>query len=51
LNKLMYLLEHPYEALELGKRAQSVVMEQRGATERNLKVLRKILLKERTVSV
>lgn len=51
LNELLYLLEHPYEAQELGKRAQSVVMKQRGATERNLKVLRNILLKERTVSV
>ena len=51
LNELMYLLEHPYEAQELAKRAQSVVMKQRGATERNLKVLRNILLKERTVSV
>jgi len=50
-NELMYLLEHSYEAQELGKRAQSVVMKQRGATERNLKVLRNILLKERTVSV
>jgi 3-deoxy-D-manno-octulosonic-acid transferase len=51
LNELMYLLEHPYDARELGKRAQSVVMKQGGATERNLNVLRKILLKERTVSV
>ena len=51
LNELMYLLEHPYEAQELGKRAQSVVMKQRGATERNLKVLRNILMKERIVSV
>lgn len=51
LNKMMYLLEHPDEAQEMGKRAQSVVMKQRGATDRNLKVLKKILLKERTVSV
>ncbi|MFN3532101.1 MAG: 3-deoxy-D-manno-octulosonic acid transferase [Candidatus Brocadia sp.] len=51
LNRMMYLLEHPDEAREMGKRAQSVVMKQRGATDRNLKVLRKILLKERTVSV
>ena len=50
-NELTYLLEHPYEAQELGNRAQSVVTKQMGATERNLKVLRKILLKERTVSV
>ena len=51
LNKMMYLLEHPDDAREMGKRAQSVVMKQRGATDRNLKVLKKILLKERTVSV
>lgn len=51
LNGLMYFMEHPYEALEMGKRAQAVVMKQRGATERNLQVLRKILLKERIVSV
>lgn len=51
LNKMMYFLEHPDEAREMGKRAQSVVMKQRGATDRNLKVLKKILLKERTVSV
>lgn len=51
LNKMMYFLEHPDVAQEVGKRAQSVVMNQRGATDRNLKVLRKILLKERTVSV
>ncbi|MDO8142414.1 MAG: 3-deoxy-D-manno-octulosonic acid transferase [Candidatus Brocadiales bacterium] len=50
-NELVYLLEHPYDAQELGKRAQSVVMKQRGATERNLKVLRNILMKERAVSV
>ncbi len=51
LNKMMYLLEHPDAAQEMGKRAQSVVINQRGATDRNLKVLRKILSKERTVSV
>ncbi|GIK11493.1 MAG: 3-deoxy-D-manno-octulosonic acid transferase [Candidatus Brocadia sp. AMX2] len=51
LKEMMYLLEHPDEAQEIGKRAQSVVIKQRGATDRNLKVLRKILLKERTVSV
>ncbi len=51
LNELVYLFEHPHEARELGKRAQSVVLKQQGATERNLKVLRNILLKERTVSV
>jgi len=51
LNKMIYLLEHPDEAHEMGKRAQLVVMKQRGATDRNLKVLKKILLKERTVSV
>ncbi len=51
LNKMTYLLEHPDEAREMGRRAQSVVMKQRGATDRNVKVLRKILLKERTVSV
>ena len=36
---------------ELGNKAQSVVIKQLGATDRNLKVLKKILLKERTVSV
>lgn len=51
LNRMMYLLEHPVEAREMGKRAQSAVMKQRGATDRNVKVLREILLKERTVSV
>lgn len=51
LTKMTYLLEHPGEALALGKRAQSVVMKQRGATDRNVKVLRDILLKERKVPV
>src|SRR5574341_485581 len=51
LNEMTYLLENPDEAQEMGKRAQSVVMKQRGATDRNLDVLRKILLKERVVSV
>ncbi|MDE1890398.1 MAG: 3-deoxy-D-manno-octulosonic acid transferase [Planctomycetota bacterium] len=50
-NEMTYLLEHPDEAQKMGKRAQSVVMKQRGATDRNLDVLRKILLKERVVSV
>ena len=50
-DSLTHLLEHQDEALEMGKRAQLVVEEQRGATERNLKVLRKTLLKERIVSV
>jgi 3-deoxy-D-manno-octulosonic-acid transferase len=50
-NEFMYLLEHPFEAGELGKRARSVVMGQSGAAERNLKVLRNILLKERIVSI
>ncbi|MBF8275025.1 MAG: kdtA [Candidatus Brocadiaceae bacterium] len=50
-DSLTYLLEHQDEALEMGKRAQLVVEEQRGATERNLNVLRKTLLKERIVSV
>jgi len=48
---VIYLLEHQTEALEMGKRARLVVEEQRGATERNLKVLRENLLKERIVSV
>lgn len=51
LNEMTYLLEHPDEAKEMGKRAQSVVLKQQGATERNVKVLRKILSKERIVSV
>ncbi len=51
LDKMTYLLEHPDDAREMGKRAQSVVMKQRGATDRNVDVLKKILLKERTVSV
>lgn len=51
LNELVYLLEHPCEAQELGNKAQAVVIKQLGATGRNLKVLKKILLKERTVSV
>lgn len=50
-DSLTHFLEHQDEALEMGKRAQLVVEEQRGATERNLKVLRKTLLKERIVSV
>jgi 3-deoxy-D-manno-octulosonic-acid transferase len=50
-NQIAYLLEHPDEAHEMGKRAQSVVMKQRGATDRNVRILREILLKERTVSV
>ncbi|MBI5307931.1 MAG: hypothetical protein HZB37_06290 [Planctomycetes bacterium] len=50
-DSLTYLLEHQGEALEMGKRAQLVAEEQRGATERNLNVLRKTLLKERIVSV
>ena len=50
-DSLTHLLEHRDEALEMGKRAQLVVEEQRGATERNLNVLRKTLLKERIVSV
>lgn len=50
-DSVTHFLEHQEEALEMGKRAQLVVEKQRGATERNLKVLRKILLKERTVSV
>ena len=51
LQEILYLLEHQDEAQEMGKRAQTVVMKQRGATERNVNVLRKILLKERVVSV
>ncbi|MDN3514643.1 MAG: 3-deoxy-D-manno-octulosonic acid transferase [Candidatus Brocadia sp.] len=51
LNEMMYVLEHPDEAREMGRRAQSVVMGQRGATGRNVTVLKNILLKERTVSV
>lgn len=51
LNKMMYLLEHPDKAREMGKRAQSVVIKQKGATDRNVKVLKKILLKERAVLV
>lgn len=51
LDKMTYFLEHPGDAREMGKRAQSVVMKQRGTTDRNIKVLKKILLKERTVSV
>lgn len=51
LTKMTYLLEHPDESLEMGKRAQSVVMKQRGATDRNVKVLRNILLKERKLPV
>ncbi|MEK6621521.1 MAG: 3-deoxy-D-manno-octulosonic acid transferase, partial [Planctomycetota bacterium] len=50
-DSLTHLLGHQDEALEMGKRAQLVVEEQRGATERNLNVLRKTLLKERIVSV
>lgn len=50
-NEIMYLLEHPDEAQEMGKRAQSVVIKHKGATDRNLKLLREILLKERVVSV
>lgn len=46
-NEMMYLLEHPNEAREMGRRAQSVIIKQKGATDRNLKLLRKILLKER----
>lgn len=51
MDKIIYLLEHPDEAKEMGERAQSVVIKQKGATERNIQVLRKIFLKERTVSV
>ncbi|TVM04278.1 MAG: hypothetical protein CV087_01165 [Candidatus Brocadia sp. WS118] len=51
VDKMIYLLEHQDEAREMGERAQSVVIKQRGATERNIQVLRKIFLKERTVSV
>lgn len=50
-DSMEYLLEHPDDARKMGKRAQSVVMDQRGATDRNWEVLRKILLKERAVSV
>ncbi|WKZ19974.1 MAG: 3-deoxy-D-manno-octulosonic acid transferase [Candidatus Jettenia sp. CY-1] len=46
-NEMTYLLEHPNEAREMGRRAQSVIIKQKGATDRNLKLLRKILLKER----
>lgn len=51
LKEMIYLLEYPLEAKEMGKRAQSVVIKQRGATERNVEVLRKILSKERAVLV
>jgi len=51
LNAMMYILECPDVAREMGKRAQLVVINQRGATDRNVEALRKILLKERTVSV
>ncbi|KAB2836768.1 MAG: 3-deoxy-D-manno-octulosonic acid transferase [Candidatus Brocadia sp.] len=50
-DKMIYLLEHPDEAKEMGERAQSVVIKQKGATERNIQVLRKIFLQERTVLV
>lgn len=50
-NEIMYLLEHPDDARETGKRAQLAVTKQSGATECNMKILKEILLKERTVSV
>ncbi|OQY97883.1 MAG: hypothetical protein B6D35_13440 [Candidatus Brocadia sp. UTAMX2] len=51
LQKMMYFLEHPDVAHAIGERAQSVAMKQKGATDRNVQMLRKILSKERTVSV
>ncbi len=50
-DKMMYFLERPDAAREMGKRAQSVVLKHRGATDRNFKILRNVLLKERIVSV
>ena len=49
--EMSHLLERPDECREMGARAQSVVIKQGGATDRNMKVLREILLKERVVSV
>lgn len=51
LQKMMYFLGHPDVAHAIGERAQSVAMKQKGATDRNVQMLRKILSKERTVSV
>lgn len=51
LNAMEYILEHPDDARKVGERAQSVVISQKGATDRNWKVLKKILLKERATSV
>jgi len=47
LREFIHLLEHPSEAEEIGKRAQSAVIKQKGAVNRNIKILKENLLKER----
>ncbi|MDR4507128.1 MAG: 3-deoxy-D-manno-octulosonic acid transferase [Candidatus Brocadiaceae bacterium] len=51
LNEMSYLLEHDIEARAMGVRAQSVVVRQRGAANRNIKILKENLLKERAVAL
>ncbi|MCF6157254.1 MAG: 3-deoxy-D-manno-octulosonic acid transferase [wastewater metagenome] len=50
-NEMMYVLEHPVEAQNMGKRAQAAVRKQRGATDRNVRIIREILLKEKVVFI
>jgi len=49
LKEIVFLLEHPEEAKEMGERAQAVVLKQRGASIRNLEILKEFLFKERIV--
>lgn len=48
--EMLYLLKNPVEARKMGNRAQSLVLEQKGATDSNIDILRKILLKARIKS-
>ena len=46
---ITYLLEHPEESGEIGRRAQLAVTKQMGVVNRNMNILREHFLEERTV--
>ncbi|MCF6150449.1 MAG: 3-deoxy-D-manno-octulosonic acid transferase [Candidatus Kuenenia sp.] len=46
---ISYLLEHPEESGEIGRRAQLTVTKQMGVVDRNMKILKEHFLKERNV--
>jgi len=49
LKTITYLLEHPEESGEIGRRAQLTVIRQMGVVDRNMNILKEHFLKERAV--